>query len=182
MHTNTQKKFLNPESILFLSGLKPNQTVSDLGAGSGFYALAAAKIVGANGEVHVVDIKEAALDHLASEARMRGYKNIKTYIADLDEPKIPSRIPAATSDMVVLANILHEVGNIKNLLAHAYSLLKTGGCLVVVDWNDQPSPIGPEASKRLHPAQIKKQIESSAFKFVKEVESDLYHFAMVFTK
>lgn len=165
-----------------MAGLKPNQIVSDLGAGSGFYALATAKIVGSHGEVHVVDIKEAALDHLTSEARMRGIKNIKTYIADLDEPKIPSRIPAGESDMVVLANIMHEIGSAKNLLAHAYALLKTGGSLVVVDWNDQPSPIGPEASKRLHPTQIKKDIEACALKFVKNIETDPYHFAMVFSK
>lgn len=182
MQTNSPKKFLNPESILFLAGLKPNQIVADLGAGSGFYALAAAKIVGMHGQVHVIDVKEPVLDHLAGEARMRGYKNIKTYLADLDEPKIPARIPTGQSDMVILANILHEVENRKNLLAHAYALLKTGGQLLVVDWNDQPSPIGPDASKRLQPADVKKEIESNGLRFVKEVESDSYHFAMVFSK
>lgn len=181
MHTNTHKKFLNPQTVLFHAGLKTGQTVVDLGAGSGFFALASAGIVGTNGHVHVVDVKDTALDHLASEAKMRGYKNIKTYLANLDHAKLPAHVHIPASDVVVLASILHEIHDMHNLLAHSYSLLKTGGRLVVVDWNDQPGRFGPPAEKRLSEEKVKKQV-GAKFKFVKEVESDPYHFALVFEK
>jgi predicted methyltransferase len=182
MHSKTHTKFLDPESVMFLAGLKPNQTVTDFGAGSGYYALAAAKIVGHNGMVNVVDIKEESLDHLSGEARMRGYKQIKTYQMDLDLPKLSKQIPVGYSDMVVLANILHEITVPENLLAHSYAMLKTGGLLLVVDWNDQPGPIGPPAEKRLHPSNVKKQIESCSLKYIKDIPTDAFHFAMVFEK
>jgi ubiquinone/menaquinone biosynthesis C-methylase UbiE len=182
MHSNPHKKFLNPQTVLFHAGLKSGQVVSDLGAGSGFYALAAAGIVGGQGAVHVVDVKDAALEHVAAEARMRGFKTVKTHAGNLDNPKLPPRLPAGESDMVVLANILHEVHDRKQLLKHAYALLKTGGRLVVVDWNDRPGPIGPDADKRISEQDALKQVESSSFKYLKSLETDEYHFGLVFEK
>lgn len=182
MNTNTQKKFLNPEAVLFQAGLKSGQVVADLGAGSGFYALASASIVGSQGEVHVVDVKESALDHVSVEARMRHYKNIKTYVCDLDKTDLHARLPEGQCDVAVLANILHEVQHPKNLLKHAYKLLKSGGKLVIIDWNSNHGPIGPSADKRVNEQEIKKTVESSSFRFIKQLDADEYHFAMVFER
>jgi ubiquinone/menaquinone biosynthesis C-methylase UbiE len=182
MHTKIHSKFLNPQAVLFQAGLKTGQVLTDLGAGSGFYAMAGAEIVGDSGAVHVVDIKESALDHVAAEARMRHLKTVKTYLGDLDQPKLPARLPLGHSDMVVLANIMHEVADRKSLLNHAYSLLKTGGRLVVVDWNTMPSPIGPNVDRRVSEQEVRKQIESSSFKYLKPIDTDGYHFGLVFEK
>jgi ubiquinone/menaquinone biosynthesis C-methylase UbiE len=182
MHLNTHKKFLNPQTVLFQAGLKSGQVLTDLGAGSGFYALAAANTVGSQGAVHVVDVKDTALEHVSTEARMRGFKTVKTYTANLDNSTLPPRLPQGESDMVVLANIMHEVNDRKQLLKHAYALLKTGGRLVVVDWNDRSGPIGPPADKRISEQDARKQIETSSFKYLKNLDADEYHFGLVFEK
>jgi ubiquinone/menaquinone biosynthesis C-methylase UbiE len=183
MLTKTQKKFIDPESVLFEAGLKVGQNVADLGAGSGFYALAAAKIVGSEGAVHVADVKESSLDHVVAEARMHGHKSIKTYRCDLDENEIRScKLPEGQCHMVILANILHEVENRNNLLKHSYEMLQTGGRLVVVDWNKTTSYFGPPAEKRISEEEAKKLVTGSSFKFIKNLIADDYHFALVFEK
>jgi ubiquinone/menaquinone biosynthesis C-methylase UbiE len=176
------KKFINPESMLFQAGVKSGQTVADLGAGSGHYALAAAKIVGTNGRVHAVDVKDSALDHVATEARMHGFKTVRTHLCDLDQAKPAGKLPEGDSDVVVLSNIMHEVHDPKTLLKHAYSMLKTGGKLVLIDWNANHSPIGPAAEKRMAEQGAKKLLESSSFRFLREIDADAYHYAMVFEK
>ncbi len=181
--TQNQKSFIDPESVLFQAGLKLGQTVADLGAGSGFYALAAAKITGQQGMVHVADAKESALEHVAAEARMRGHKGLKTYRCDLDLEEITScKLPGPECDMVVLANVAHEVKNRKNLFKHAYALLKTGGKLVVVDWNEAPSPIGPAPEKRIKEDDVIQLAKSGSLKYVNHIDADGYHFALVFEK
>lgn len=183
MLSKTQKKFINPEAILFEAGLKAGQSVADLGAGSGFYALAGAKIVGSQGMVHVADVKESALDHVMVEARMRGHTGVKTYRCDLDENEITRcRLPEGECDLVVLANILHEVENRKNLIKHAYAMLKTGGRILVVDWSKKTSPFGPSVDKRISEEDVRTLLTNSSFKLVKELEADDYHFALVFEK
>ncbi|MBX4187881.1 MAG: class I SAM-dependent methyltransferase [Candidatus Doudnabacteria bacterium] len=182
MLTNTHKKFLNPKTVLFQAGLKSGEVVADLGTGSGFYSLAAAEIVGGNGQVHAADVKDSALDHLAAEARLKGMKVIRTYHCDLDEEELACKVPEGECDMVVMANIMHEVESRKNLIKHGYGMLKTGGRLLIVDWNGQPGPIGPQSEKRISEGETRKLLESSSFKFIKNIETDEYHFGMVFER
>ena len=121
------KKFLDPEKILFAAGLSKNQTVADLGSGAGFYSLAAGKLIGDQGTVYAVDILEPVLEHLSSEARMRGLKNIKTIRADLEQAESLAQILTGTVDLAVLSTILHQIASRENLLSQVYRMLKTGG-------------------------------------------------------
>src|SRR4051812_14473919 len=102
-------KFLDPQQVLFSAGLSSNQTFVDMGAGSGFYSIAAAKIVGDQGQIYSVDILETALDHIAAEARLQNVRNIKTHACDLEKPNSCDPLPAASADMVLFANIIHQI-------------------------------------------------------------------------
>src|SRR5258708_33097125 len=102
-------KFLDPDKLLFASGRSAGQSVADLGTGSGFYALAAAKIVGDAGLVYSCDILESALDHVAAEARVKGVRNLKTFRTDLEQSNSCLQIPTGSVALVILANLLHQL-------------------------------------------------------------------------
>src|SRR3989344_2387706 len=120
-------RFLDPEKILFQSGLSSGQMVADLGAGSGFFALASSKIVGDNGAVFVVDIMEHALNNVASEARLKNLRNIRPIRADLEKETACKDIPSGQADLVIFANVLHQIKNQEKLMKQAYGLLRTDG-------------------------------------------------------
>ena len=175
-------KFLDPERVLFAAGLATGQTFADLGAGSGFYSLAAGKISGEQGLVYSVDILESALDHVSAEARLKGLRNIKTLLCDLEQVNSCQQIPTGTVDMVLFANIVHQIKHPANLFDEAYRLLKTGGKLIVIEWNEQPSPIGPAAADRLGEAKVTAVANKSAFKAGGKLSTDPYHYGIVFIK
>jgi ubiquinone/menaquinone biosynthesis C-methylase UbiE len=175
-------KFLDPERLLFGTGLGPGQTFVDLGSGSGFYTLAAGKIVGEQGLVYSVDILESALDHVAAETRMKGLRNIKTLLADLEAEGSCPQIPTGSADMVLFANLLHQIKNSANLFGEAYRLLKTGGKLVVIEWNDQPGPLGPSVEDRISSTQTTRLAQKSAFKSAGTINTDPYHYGLIFIK
>lgn len=175
-------KFLNPEKLLFASGLAAGQTVVDLGCGNGFYSLAAGKLVGEQGSIYSVDILESALATIASSARMNGLKNIKSVRADLELKEGLNQITTGSADLVLIANILHQLKNKDDLFSLAYRLLKTGGKLLVVDWNDSPSPFGPLVADRVSVEEVKKFAQSATLKFGRMVEADKYHYALSFVK
>jgi ubiquinone/menaquinone biosynthesis C-methylase UbiE len=176
------RKFLDPERVLFLAGLASGQTVVDFGSGSGFYSLAAARIVGEQGMVYSIDILESALEHTSAEARMKGYKNIKTAVCDLEQPSACGHIPAGTADFTLFANIAHQIKDRNNLFIEAYRLLKTGGKLIIIEWNDQPSPIGPPAVDRITEPEINSLAKKAAFKNGGQINIDTYHYGLVFIK
>jgi len=175
-------KFLDPEKLLFASGLSSGQVVVDLGSGSGFYTLAAGKIVGDHGSVCSVDILETALDHVTAEARLKGLRNLKTLRTNLEENKSCANIQTGTVDLVIVANLLHQIKNQNELFTEIYRLLKTGGKLIVVEWNDQPSSIGPVANERLKPGQIRQLAKQVTLKEAGTLPTDPYHYGLMFIK
>lgn len=175
-------RFLNPEKILFQAGLGAGQLVADLGAGSGFFAVAASKMAGEAGQIYVVDIMEQALNHVSAEARLKSLRNIRTIRADLEEKDACRDIPVGVVDLVILANILHQIKNREQLLNESYRLLKTGGKVLVVEWNSNPSPIGPRVDERISEAETIKLAEKSALRQMSRIEADNYHYSLLFTK
>ncbi|MEJ0021744.1 MAG: class I SAM-dependent methyltransferase [Candidatus Doudnabacteria bacterium] len=175
-------KFLDPEKILFAAGLSAGQIVADLGTGSGFYTLAAGKIVGDGGQVFAVDILDTALDHVSAEARMKGLRNLKILRADLEQADSCRNIPTGSIDMAIMANIFHQIKNHAALFTEAYRMLKTGGKLVAIDWNDMPGPIGPMAADRVKPEVLKKLAKQTTLKEAGVLPTDIYHYGLMFIK
>ncbi|MBI2607253.1 MAG: methyltransferase domain-containing protein [Candidatus Doudnabacteria bacterium] len=179
---NVSGSFLDPEKILFQAGLSKTQTVVDLGTGSGFYALAASKIVGEQGRVFVVDILESALSHISSEARVKGLRNIQTLRCDLELPRACASINEGVADFVIFANVLHEVTNKNNMFSEAFRLLKTGGKLLIIEWNDTPSPIGPESEVRVPQQEASDYAQKTKLRLLRRIDTDQYHYGLLFVK
>ncbi len=173
-------KFVNPGKIIGQFGLKPGDKVTDLGCGSGFYTLAAAKIVGNTGRIAGVDVQDTKLTATKSISLQNNLHNVEVYKADLEKPF--HGLPSGGEDAVIMASIVHEVKGRAAVIQNAYSLLKTGGRLLVVDWKDETSPFGPAMEKRVSAKEIRNELESAGFKHTKDLDADLYHYAMIFEK
>ncbi len=173
-------KFINPTNVVAQLGLKPGQIVADLGSGSGFYAVAAAKFVGNSGTVYAVDVQEAKLTATQSTASQQGFKNIQVLKADLDKPL--TDITETSCDAVILASILHEVQSRAQLLKNAYYVLKTGGKILAVEWRVDHTPFGPPLDKRISEPDLGKEFTAIGLRKEKDIPTDMYHYAMVFTK
>ncbi len=173
-------KFINPQTVVAQIGLKGGAKVADLGSGSGFYAIAAAKIVGSDGLAYAVDVQEEKLAATQSAANQQGIKNIQLVLADLDRPL--ADIENTSCDAVILASILHEIHDLKQLLKTSYGLLKSGGRLLAVEWKKEHTPFGPAVEKRLDETTLSKELEALGMRKIKHIDADSYHYAVVFEK
>lgn len=173
-------KFVNPGDIIAQLNLKKGQVVADFGCGAGFYSLAAAQFVADDGTVYAVDVMPDRLAVTQSSAQHAKLKNITVVQADLEQPLLG--IEAATCDVVVISNILHQVTAKEALLRNAYQVLKTGGQLVVVEWKRGFSPFGPAQDVRVSPDELTNMLQRGGFQFTKNLEADGYHYAVVFGK
>lgn len=174
-------KFIDPHSVLVGAGLKPGMIVGDYGAGGGYYAVAAGKIVGENGLVYAIDIQEAPLQHVMADARLNGLRNIKTMRCDLEKADF-CPVPAVSCDVVILANILHQAKDRKAVVQTAYKALKTGGYVVVIEWEPQGAAFGPKAHERLSEHDTAELMTSNGFKPGRKVPADPYHYVVTYVK
>jgi ubiquinone/menaquinone biosynthesis C-methylase UbiE len=174
-------KFINPSAVIAQVGIMRGERVADLGCGNGFYVLPAAQLAGPEGEVIAADVQEAKLAATVSIANQYGYRNIKVVRADLAKPLL--EIPEGSCDVVILSNIMHEIGNGREmLLKNAYRILKTGGRVVVIEWKRELSPIGPRMENRLDQQAAEMQLMKAGFRKGKDLETDGYHYALLFVK
>lgn len=172
--------FIDPASVVAQMHLKAGSSVADLGCGSGFYAMAAARQVGNGGQVYAVDVQEAKLAATQSAARQSGIKNITVIKADLDKPLLD--IAADSCDAIILASIIHEIDSREALFKNAYRIARTGAAILAVEWKKQATPLGPALERRLDQSELEAVLAKAGFHKEKDLQTDGYHYAMLFVK
>lgn len=177
---NKAQKFLDPEKLLFSVPVTADMIVADFGCGNGYYSVAAAKIVGKKGQVYALDILEDALSQTATLAKLNSIPNITTRQCDLEKLGA-CQIPDTSCDLAIISSILHQLENKENVIREAYRVLKTGGKLIVVEWQTA-SPFGPEAKARINPEQVKQLLEKFSFHPAAELPAGSFHYALLYQK
>lgn len=180
MDLDTKTRFLDPSQILPYAGLEKDSIVADFGSGNGFYPVAAAGLVGENGQVYAVDVKNESLEATMSAAKHEGLKNIYTIRHNLENPGVP--IKENSCDAVILSGILHLSKLQKNILRETYRVLKTGGRVVVIEWKKERLPFGPNINDRISPQEVEELFTGSGFAFKSKIPADTFHYALIFIK
>jgi ubiquinone/menaquinone biosynthesis C-methylase UbiE len=128
-----------PDQILKQAGVKPGDTVIDFGAGIGYFAIPAARMVGKAGTVYAIDFSEGMIK--AMRRKSRGLVNIEILQQDY--------IPDTPSDIILGINILHEVSDPQLFIDDCKKYLKEGGSLTIIDWHKKVTGQGPPVEKRI---------------------------------
>jgi predicted methyltransferase len=117
--------------VMDMLGIEPGKNVADIGAGSGWFTVRAARRVTGSGAVYAVDINSEAIQYIAQRAKKEQLQNIKTILSKPDDPQLP----ANTIDAVLLLKTYHEVAHPVLLLRNLHSSLKPGAKIGVIDRN-----------------------------------------------
>jgi len=168
--------FLNPSEILKKLKLKDSMTAADFGSGSGGWVIPLAEIL-EEGKVYAVDILEESLSALRSKANLEKLLNVETKLTDIEKGV---DILENSCDLVLMTNILFEVGDKKTVLEEGKRILKPGGRILVVDWV-KDNPLTKEIEK-VSFEEIKKVAKELRLKVEKEFEAGLYHKALILVK
>jgi len=122
---------LQVERVMDLLGLRAGVAVADIGAGSGWFAVRAARRVGPAGTVYAVDINPTSVAYIAERAAREGLGNVLASQGDADDAKLPR----ASVDAVLFLNAYHEVGRPVDLLRNLQPALRPGARIGIIDRN-----------------------------------------------
>lgn len=129
---------------------KPGQLWMDLGAGSGLFSRAIARVIGPGGKVIAVDKDLSALKRIPAA---NGQSAIEQIPADF----LTMEFPAASLDGVMMANSLHFVENKITFLPRLLAALKPHGRLLLAEYDHDdknpwvPYPLSYQSLKVLIP-------------------------------
>lgn len=147
-----------PEDFLGDFIAAPDAVLADIGCGTGFFALPAARMLSA-GRVLAVDIQQESLDRLAASARQEGLANVEAIRADA--AALP--LSANSVALVLMARFLLSYPERDAILHEARRVLRPGGRLYLVQWDRVPTPMGPPFALRIGQDAIAGIVERAGF-------------------
>src|SRR5208283_5037143 len=120
---------LHINQVMDILAITPGKSVADIGAGSGWFTVRAAKRVTDKGVVYAVDINPEAVEYIDQRINKEQLHNVRAILSKPDDPELP----ADSVDSVLLLKTYHEVANPAALLRNLRGSLRPGARIGVID-------------------------------------------------
>ena len=160
-------------------GLAGNSIVADLGAGTGFYAVAAGHLVPA-GKVYAVEVQKdylAKIKHKVLEAHLRNIEAIWGNVEKIGGTKIKGGIV----DAVIASNVLFQVEDKDKFIEEAKRILKPGGRVLLIDWSETSGAM-PHRAAIVSKIKAREMFERQGFRVEREIDAGVHHYGMILVK
>ncbi len=143
--------------------LKQGTTFLDVASGWGAYSLAAADIIGKDGQIYAVDLWEEGISSLKKEADAKGIQNLEAFVSDAAQS-----IPVENNcvDVCLMATVLHDfVGDKveRKVMKEIVRVMKPDGVLAIVEFYKKEGPPGPPKPVRLSPQDVDQLLSAYGF-------------------
>jgi|SRR3989344_9342406 len=178
--------FSDPVKNLKFFGLRDNSIVADLGAGTGFYSIAAGQMV-PHGKVYAVEIVKDFLTTIKHKAEDAHLKNVETLWGNIED-KGGTHIADGVVDAVIASNTLFQVEDKNQFIEEIKRILKPGGRVLFIDWTKgDPADEGKESPffnfKGVMPKdQAEELFKRRGFAVEREIDAGLHHYGMILAK
>ena len=182
MPNNKRTILFDIENILRKITIEEGQTVAELGCGNfGFFVWPLAKIVGRKGQVYAVDILKSTLEEIRRQALKDNLPQVKTVWSNLEIFKATT-IETSSLDSALLVNILHQSEKKIEIIREAIRLLKRGGKLLIVEWENTDTPLGPSLERRVKLDSLKSAAPKIGLEIREEFAAGPYHYGIILIK
>lgn len=152
-----------PDRVTAALGLKPGQTVADIGAGTGYFSVHLARSAAAP-KVFAADIEPAMVKYVQDRAAREGLKNIVAVLAAADTPNLPEPV-----DVALIVDTYHHIGGREAYFRTLVKSLKPGGRVAIVDFRPD-SPEGPPKEFRFSPEQFASEMAQAGYKLAAQYD------------
>lgn len=136
----TRDRHLQIERVMNLLQIKEGSSVADMGAGSGWFTVRAARRVGSRGKVYAVDINRDYLKYIEARAYREKLSNVRTVLGKEDDPLLPQQ----SVDAVLMLKTYHEIAQPIRLLKRLRQSMRSGAQLGIIDRNGTGDEHGVE--------------------------------------
>jgi len=168
---------LHINGVMDALSITPGKTVADIGAGSGWFTVRAAKRVTDTGMVYAVDINPQAIEYIDKRVQKAKLHNIKTILNKPNDPELPPD----SIDSVLLLKTYHEVADPLVLLRNLRSSLKPGARVGIIDRD------GNGVNHGVHKEIVLREADQAGYRLLKEhdnlvVDDEMDYFLVLVVK
>jgi ubiquinone/menaquinone biosynthesis C-methylase UbiE len=161
-----RRKWLPEKDVLARLALRPDMSVADIGAGTGYFALPIARVVA---RVYAVDMQPEMLEMLRSRIG-------DLPITAVNGEATKTTLNDASVDLALLANVWHELDDHPAALVELARVVRPGGRIAILDWRPDTDPEnGPPPDHRIAPEKIEAQLRDGGWRVESSAPIGAYH-------
>ena len=113
-----------------------------------------AKVVGAKGRVHGVDIQQEMLDILQANMKRLGLDNVKSVLGTVKDPKLEPE----SCDLILMVDVYHEFNFPYEMTRAMIPALKKNGRIVFIEYRAEDPQVPIKKVHKMSEAQLKKEM------------------------
>lgn len=155
-----RKKMLPVDDILSSLMVDTNDTIADLGSGTGYFTIPVATKT--TSTVYAVDIEPQMLHVLQERLTEHRIHNVDLVKGPIENVPLSDQ----SVDKVIASMVLHEVEPLLKGIQEIKRILKPGGRCLCVEWEKITSDQGPPLNHRIHSRQLKRAIKQEGFQII----------------
>ena len=154
-----------------------NDTLADIGAGSGYHVFKLTSLA-TSGLVYAVDIQDEMLEELRKNKAIGQVKNLE--IIKGGEKSV--NLPENSVDKVLMVDVYHEFNYPKEMLASIKKSLKADGKIFLIEYRGEDDDVPIKKIHKMTKKQAIKEMRAAGMKLEQNITNLPWQHCMVFVK
>ena len=157
--------------------IKTNDTIADIGAGSGYHVFKMAPLA-ENGLVYAVDIQPEMVEAIELKKRSKRMSNIKTVLGS--EKSI--NLPRNSLDKILLVDVYHEFSYPIELIKSIKNALKPNGQLFLIEYRGEDLTVPIKKIHKMTEKQSIAEMKAAGLSLKENIDNLPWQHCMIFEK
>ena len=155
-----------PSKAIAALKITAGQTIADVGAGSGYYAVRLARAVGPTGRVFATDIQPEMLAILKQRVSKESLGNVDLVLGTETETKLPD----SAIDMALMVDVYHELAQPQAFLKSLRRALKNDGRLVLIEFRKEDPNVPIREEHKMSVREARQELEAEGYVFERVID------------
>jgi len=177
LERSDREKEENTSQLLMNMNIQPDDTIADVGAGSGYHTFKMAKLA-SEGFVYAVDIQPEMIQAISVKQSEQQVNNIQTIQGseksiNLDENSVSK---------ILLVDVYHEFNFPKEMIESMHKSLTSDGKIYLIEYKAEDESIPIKEIHKMSEKQAVKEFKASGFKLEQNIENLPWQHCLIFVK
>ena len=177
LERSDREKEENVSNLIQNMRIKSNDTIADIGAGSGYHAFRMAPLA-KKGLVYAVDIQVEMLMAIEKSKESSKIRNIETILGSEKSVFLAKN----SVDKILMVDVYHEFNFPVEMIASMKKALKPSGQLFLIEYRGEDPGVPIKKIHKMTKKQAVKEMEVAGFKLKENIDNLPWQHCMVFVK